>query len=250
MKARAASTRALGRIHLVAGLVVAVMVAGGCSSSSKTITAGSASGPPSSGTASPASRADPAAITVDDADVDGLGSVLVNGMGRTLYVLSSESGGTITCTDDNGCTKVWPDTELPAGTTQGIAGSGVQASLLGTTKNASGDLYLTYAGFPLYTFTGDTGPGQANGEGIMSFGGTWTVISPAGMQVAPPASPATDTTLAGAPMTSSTDTTPPPTATAPPETTAPPRTTAPPTTTPPPTTKPPPTTTCLYPPCY
>jgi len=124
-----------------------------------------------------------AAITVSAANVPGLGTVMVNGNGMTIYVLSSERGGNITCTDANGCTKVWPDTELPKGTTQGIAGSGAQASLLSTIKAADGSLYLTYGGWPLYTYTGDTGPLQSHGEGIMSFGGTWWALSPAGTPV-------------------------------------------------------------------
>jgi predicted lipoprotein with Yx(FWY)xxD motif len=114
------------------------------------------------------------------ASVPGVGTVLVNGSGRTLYMLTSEKNGVFTCTDDNGCTKVWPDTELPAGTTQPIAGSGIDATRLSTIKNAAGNLYITYAGWPLYTFSGDTGPGQAKGQGITSFGGTWWVLTTAG----------------------------------------------------------------------
>jgi len=114
------------------------------------------------------------------ASVSGVGTVLVNGDNRTLYELSSEQGGKLTCTDDNGCTKIWPDTELPAGKTAGIAGTGIQASLLSTVKSSDGKLYLTYNTYPLYTFTGDTGPGTAAGQGITSFGGTWSAITPAG----------------------------------------------------------------------
>jgi predicted lipoprotein with Yx(FWY)xxD motif len=98
-------------------------------------------------------------------------------------MLTSEKGGKITCTDDNGCTKVWPDTELPKGATSAAAGSGIQTSLLGTVKNSAGDLYVTYHGWPLYTYTGDSGPGQANGEGITAFGGTWYALSTSGNPV-------------------------------------------------------------------
>jgi hypothetical protein len=63
------------------------------------------------------------------------------------------------------------------------AGSGIQASLLGTVKNSSGDRYVTYHGWPLYTYTGDTAPAQAHGEGIVSFGGTWYVLNAAGNPV-------------------------------------------------------------------
>jgi predicted lipoprotein with Yx(FWY)xxD motif len=133
-------------------------------------------------------------ITIASADVAGVGSVLVNGDGMTLYLLSSEAGGKLTCTDDNGCTKVWPDTELPAGVTSATAGSGVDSSKLGTVKGSSGSLYVTYAGWPLYTFSHDTGAGQAHGEGIVSFGGTWKTLTPAGTPVEPTASGAAPTT--------------------------------------------------------
>jgi len=122
-------------------------------------------------------------ITVSAANVPGVGMVLVNGDGRTLYMLTSEQGGKITCTDSNGCTKVWPDTELPKGVTAATAGSGIDASKLSTVKDASGSLYVTYGGWPLYTYSGDTGSGKANGQGIQSFGGTWWVLSPAGTPV-------------------------------------------------------------------
>jgi predicted lipoprotein with Yx(FWY)xxD motif len=118
----------------------------------------------------------------------------------TLYLLTSEQGGKLTCTDDNGCTKVWPDTELPSGVTSATAGTGVDASKLGTVKGASGSLYVTYAGWPLYTFSHDSGPGTAHGEGIVSFGGTWQTLTPAGTPVTSAANSnaaVTTTTAAG-----------------------------------------------------
>lgn len=121
--------------------------------------------------------------TVSTAAVAGFGTVLVNGDGRTLYLLTSEKGGQLTCTDANGCTKIWPDTELPSGVTAAKAGSGIQTSLLGTVKDAAGSLYVTYGGYPLYTFAPDSAPGDAKGEGITSFGGTWYVINASGQPV-------------------------------------------------------------------
>ena len=161
---------------------IAAIAAGGlaltaCGSSAATGTA--ATGP--AGTDSPSG-----AVTISTADVPGIGTVLVNGEGRTLYLLSSEAGGKLTCTDDNGCTKVWPDTELPSGVAQATAGSGIEASLLGTVKSADGNLYVTYGGFPLYQFSGDSGPGTVNGQGITSFGGTWSAMTPAGTAAANP----------------------------------------------------------------
>ena len=161
------------------GALAAALGLAACGSSGSSGAAGTGSGSNSGSTAS--SQA--AAPTISTAAVAGFGTVLVNGDGRTLYLLTSEKGGKITCTDDNGCTKIWPDTELPSGVTAAKAGSGLQMSLLGTVRDAKGSLYVTYGGWPLYTYSGDSGPGEANGEGITSFGGTWYLISAAGQAV-------------------------------------------------------------------
>ena len=159
---------------LILGAAAAVAA---CGSSSSPGTAASSSGGAAAGT-SPS-----AAVTISAKSVPGSGTVLVNGQGRTLYLLTSEKGGKITCTDETGCTKIWPDTELPKGVTAATAGSGIQPSLLGTVKDASGSLYVTYNGWPLYTFSGDSGPGTVKGQGITSFGGTWYVLSTSGNPV-------------------------------------------------------------------
>ena len=155
-----------------------------------------------------------ATYTVKVAAVPGLGRVLVNGQGRTFYILSSDRGDKVTCTDANGCTKFWLDTELPRGVKHGVAGSGARASLLGTTRAIDGNgLDLTYgrSHWPLYTFAGDTRPGEAKGEGVTAFGGTWYVITRAGTPVMNGVSA----------TTSSPPTTTPPPATAPPTTSTP-----------------------------
>lgn len=158
----------------------AVAAAAACGSSSSSTSASSGKSQPAS-TSSPSSAS--SAVTISAKSVLGVGTVLVNGKGQTLYMLTSEKGGKITCTDDNGCTKIWPDTELPKGVTSATAGSGIQASLLGTVKSPDGHLYPTYHGWPLYTYSGDSGPGQKNGEGITNFGGTWYVLSTSGNPV-------------------------------------------------------------------
>jgi predicted lipoprotein with Yx(FWY)xxD motif len=158
------------RFTLVAA--VAALVMGACGSSSK----------------------HSAGLTIGTSNVAGVGNVLVNSKdGKTLYLLTSEQGGKLTCTDENGCTKVWPDTGLPKGVTAATAGSGVNASMLGTVKSADGELYPTYAGWPLYEYTGDPGPGHANGQGIVSFGGTWETLTPAGTPVTAAAAPTANT---------------------------------------------------------
>jgi len=155
---------------------------------------GSSSG--SGGAATSGGSGSAAAYTVATATVSGT-AVLVNGDGRTFYLLTSEQGGKLTCTDDNGCTKVWPDTELPSGVTSGVAGSGADASLLGTVKSADGHLYLTYGGWPLYTYSGDSGSGQSHGSGIMSFGGTWWTLGADGNPITHSGAGATPTAYSG-----------------------------------------------------
>jgi predicted lipoprotein with Yx(FWY)xxD motif len=176
---RSGRARALRLLWLSLFLgLIAVLAACGSSSSSTSASSGRSQPAGGSSSAAPSS-----AVTISTKQISGVGTVLVNEKGQTLYMLTSEKGGKITCTDDNGCTKVWPDTELAKGVTSAKAGTGIQASLLGTVKNSDGDLYATYHGWPLYTYAGDSGPGQANGEAITSFGGTWYVLNAAGNPV-------------------------------------------------------------------
>jgi predicted lipoprotein with Yx(FWY)xxD motif len=162
---------------LAGGLALgAAATVAACGSSSSSTAAGS----PSS---APAGASSAASATISAKSVPGVGTVLVNGQGQTLYMLTSEKGGKITCTQANGCTQVWPETLLISGATAVTPGGGVQASLLGTVKDASGNLEVTYNHWPLYTFSGDSGPGVAKGQGLTSFGGTWYVLNGSGNPV-------------------------------------------------------------------
>lgn len=121
----------------------------------------------------------PPGASFSTADVPGVGTVVVDGRGRTVYVLTSGKTKNVPCTDDSGCTKVWPDLSLPAGTAAATAGDGVQSSLLGTQK-VGDETYPTYNGYLLYEYSGDSDKGQSNGQGITSYGGTWYAMTPAG----------------------------------------------------------------------
>jgi predicted lipoprotein with Yx(FWY)xxD motif len=163
---------------LAAGLALgtAATVAA-CGSSSPSTAAGS----PSS--SAPAGASSAASATISAKSVPGVGTVLVNGQGQTLYMLTSEKGGKITCTQANGCTQAWPETLLTNGAMAATAGRGVQSSLLGTVKDTTGNLEVTYNHWPLYTFSGDSGPGVAKGQALTSFGGTWYVLNGSGNPV-------------------------------------------------------------------
>lgn len=127
------------------------------------------------------------------ASVPGIGTVLVDGSGRTVYELSSASTKNLPCTASTGCASVWTPLPLPSGTSSATASGGANSSLLATTSSG-GATYPTYNGFVLYEFTGDTGPGQAGGQGISSFGGTWHVLDAAGLQITSASSSTTTTT--------------------------------------------------------
>ena len=107
-----------------------------------------------------------------------LGRILVDSKGITLYDFVKDRGTTSSCY--GACAALWPPL-----TTKGkpVAGHGVRASLLGTTKRKDGKLEVTYGGHPLYYFVTDRKPGQTTGQGINQFGGPWWVISPAGKEI-------------------------------------------------------------------
>lgn len=152
-----------------------------CGSATPSPTSSSSGGGGSTPTATATPAVAPAVnesleYTISTANIPGLGTVLVDGNGKTLYTLSSEKGDKVTCTSSAGCTGVWPDVELPTGVTAAIMGSGLQSSMLGTTTASDGSVRVTYGTYPLYTYSGDAAAGKATGQGLQSFGGTWYVI--------------------------------------------------------------------------
>jgi predicted lipoprotein with Yx(FWY)xxD motif len=107
-------------------------------------------------------------VVVSAAKSGQLGTILVSG--NTLYTLKP-SGTPCTTT----CLQTWPELLLPKGVTKAKAGAGVTASKLGTVKRAHGALQVTYAGKPLYWFSGDTGAGQVNGN-VTDDWGKWSDV--------------------------------------------------------------------------
>jgi predicted lipoprotein with Yx(FWY)xxD motif len=107
-----------------------------------------------------------------------LGKILVDSRGRTLYVLSADSARKSTCF--GACAQNWPPLRASRKPT---VGTGLKASKVGTIRRRDGKPQVTYNRHPLYRFVGDTRPGQTHGQGIVAFGGRWTVVSPAGRPV-------------------------------------------------------------------
>jgi predicted lipoprotein with Yx(FWY)xxD motif len=96
-------------------------------------------------------------------------TVLTNTKGLTLYTLSGEKNGKFICT--GACTKTWPPLLVAAGTTP------KGPVTLGTIKRPEGKIQVTFKGAPVYTFSGDSKKGEANGEGIKDVG-VWHAVTP------------------------------------------------------------------------
>jgi predicted lipoprotein with Yx(FWY)xxD motif len=91
---------------------------------------------------------------------------------KTLYFLDVDTATGGTCTQAaNGCLALWPPL-TPS------AGSVATANMTIITRSDGTGQQWAYQGHPLYTFTGDTGPDQANGDNFPDFGGFWHVARP------------------------------------------------------------------------
>jgi predicted lipoprotein with Yx(FWY)xxD motif len=110
----------------------------------------------------------------------GLGEVLVDRKGLTVYLFARDSGTVSACA--GACAVSWPPLRVRGAP---LVGSGATPSDVGRTVRADGSSQLTYNGHPLYTFVNDKKPGDTNGEGINAFGGSWFAVSPAGAKLAP-----------------------------------------------------------------
>ena len=161
--------RPLGLVSAAVAVALVALVAAGCGSGGggSTVTANTASG--SSGGESSA--------TVSVANT-GLGNILVDSQGRTLYLFQADKGTKSACT--GACAVAWPPVRASG---KPVAGSGITASKLGTTARSDGKPQVTYNGHPLYTFANDQKAGDTSGQGINAFGGLWYVLSPAGTTI-------------------------------------------------------------------
>jgi predicted lipoprotein with Yx(FWY)xxD motif len=108
-----------------------------------------------------------------------LGSILVDGSGKTLYVLTKDTPNTSTCYD--GCSQLWPPLVASSGSPN--AGAGVDGSMIATAIRTDGTTQVTYNGWPLYYFSGDKAPGDTNGQGLKS---VWFAVSADGNPVKSP----------------------------------------------------------------
>ena len=162
--------RALFATGACVALTAAVVGCGSSNDSSSTAAAAPATTAASTGGGSSG------AVSLADT---GLGQVLVGPDGNTVYLFEKDtSGDTSTCSGE--CASDWPPL-----TTKGkpTAGSGVDASKLTTFKRDDGTTQIAYNGHPLYYFSGDSSPGDTNGNESDAFGGEWYAMNASGESV-------------------------------------------------------------------
>ena len=102
--------------------------------------------------------------TLKTAKIGGV-NVLTNADGLTLYWFAPDTSTSSTCTGS--CAVYWPPVSGSPTADPGVTGK------LGAIKRPGGGLQATYDGHPLYTYIGDSGPGQANGNALDLNGGFW-----------------------------------------------------------------------------
>jgi predicted lipoprotein with Yx(FWY)xxD motif len=138
---------------------------------------GGSSGGSTQAKAAPSKQANGATTTVALAP-SKFGKILVGPNGRTLYDFVADKTMASTCY--GACASLWPPLTV-TGTPK--AGSGVRASLLGTTKRTDGTTEVTYNGHPLYYYAGDSAAGDTTGQDINQFGALWYVLTANGMEI-------------------------------------------------------------------
>lgn len=119
-------------------------------------------------------------VTVKTKTLKKLGVVLVTSTGRTLYMFKPDKQKKVTC--KRSCAAAWPPLKLKKGQ-KAMASGAVRQKLLGSDPNPSGGRVVTYNGWPLYRYAGDSAPGQARGQATNLNGGLWYVMSPSGKYI-------------------------------------------------------------------
>jgi len=174
------------KITGAAGLAALALALSACASSASSSSSTPATSAPAAGASSPASSAPASSAPASSASATTLGKTTINGTavvtnskGMTLYWFVPDTSTASKCTGS--CATYWPPLIGPV-----TAGSGVTGTL-GSITRPGGATQVTYDGHPLYTYAGDSAPGQAKGNGLNVSGGVWWEMTVSG------AKPATST---------------------------------------------------------
>jgi len=146
-----------------AGLASLALIAAACGSSTPSSSSGAGSSS-SAGTTSSSSALKTAKI--------GAATVLTNAKGFTVYWFAPDTSTKSNC--NGSCARYWPPVKGPVTAGPGITGK------LGTITRSNGTKQATYNGHPLYTYVGDTAPGQDKGNGLNLSGGLWYAVKVSG----------------------------------------------------------------------
>lgn len=160
------------RVFIIAVLGAVVSACGAAPDASvTTTTAGATTTTASSTTTSGVSTTGASAQGVHLANT-GLGEVLVDPDGMTLYVFGADTEGESTCYES--CASNWPSVPGDLQTGTGLDGSIFE---FGTVTRTDGTSQLTVNGKPLYYFAGDSAPGDTHGQLLNDI---WFVVGPDG----------------------------------------------------------------------
>ena len=148
------------------GLISAVAAAG-------VVTLSACSDMSSASTVGGAPMGQPGHVMLEATTIAGLGSVIVDAAGNTLYRYDKDVAQPSMSNCDGACATTWP----PVLATATPMLDGVDQGMVGTVVRKDGSKQLTLNGWPLYEFSNDKAPGQANGQGV---NGAWFAVTPAG----------------------------------------------------------------------
>jgi predicted lipoprotein with Yx(FWY)xxD motif len=173
---------------LLAGSMAALVACGSSSPSTST----GASSPAATSPGSPASGSNAASGTVViDERSTGIGTVLTNAQGKTLYWFAIDTPSASNCTGS--CSTYWPPV-----IGKPVAGSGATLpKAFGTIKRSDGTTQATYDGHPLYTYVADSSPGMTSGNGKNLSGGLWWAMTPSGSKPSGTPSPSSSSSSGG-----------------------------------------------------
>ena len=142
-------------------LAAAALLAAGCGSSS----------PGAGGTSGTSSSSASSGSALKTTQISGV-TVLTSAKGFTLYWFAPDTSTKSNC--NGSYAQLWPPVKGPATAGPGVTGK------LGMITRSDGSTQATYDGHPLYTYTADTAPGQANGNGLNAYGGVWHEVTASG----------------------------------------------------------------------
>jgi predicted lipoprotein with Yx(FWY)xxD motif len=172
------NSKALRRVPMPVKLgtvLGAGLLAAACSSAASSSPSAGSTGAAAGNTPSASAQA---AATVIKTTSGSAGAFLTSGSGRAIYLWDKDTMNTSMCS--GACAGAWP----PVTANGSVSASGsVTAKDLGTITRSDGTKQVTYNGHPLYYYAGDSGPGQATGQGSDAFGAKWWLVSPTGTSI-------------------------------------------------------------------